>query len=74
MIATGVASVTVKVAEQVTLAPQVLVTVQVTVVVPPQAFGATGVAGLVVIAALQPPLKVVVANQLANAASMVAWV
>ena len=64
------ASVTVKVAEQVTLAPQVLVTVQVTVVVPPQARGAPAL--LFVILAPQPPLKVVVANQVAKAASMVA--
>jgi hypothetical protein len=57
---TAGALVTVKEAEQVTGAEQVLVTVHVTVVEPPQAEGAPAL--LLEIAALQPPEKLTVVN------------
>ena len=63
-----------KVAEQVSFTPQSSATVQVTVVEPPHTSGATGVAGVVVMFALQPPVNVVVVSQVAKAASMAAWV
>lgn len=60
---TGAADVTVNMAEQVTSVWHVDVTVQVTVLEPPHAGGAEP--PLLDMAALQPPEKVVVANQLA---------
>jgi hypothetical protein len=63
---------TVNVAVQVLGPSHELVTVNVTVVVPPQAFGAPEL--LLEMAALQPPLKVAVANHVANLASIAAWV
>ena len=60
---------TVKVAEQVLFASQELVTVNVTVFVPPHAGGAPLL--LLLIAALHPPLKLTVVNQVANFESMV---
>jgi hypothetical protein len=61
---TAGAVVTVKVAEQVFGASHVLVTVNVTVVEPPQAGGAPLL--LLVIALLQPPVKLAVASHVAN--------
>ena len=52
----GVASVTVKVAEHASLCPQSSVAVQVTVRDPPQALGAMGDNGSVLTVGLQPPL------------------
>ncbi len=69
---TGVAGVTVKVRVQVTGASQSLVTVKVTVEVPPQAFGVPGL--LFVNTRLQPPLAVAVANQAAYFVLICAWV
>ncbi|MBV6471751.1 MAG: hypothetical protein JPMHGGIA_00001 [Saprospiraceae bacterium] len=70
MSTTAGASVTVNTAAQVTLGSHEEVTVQVTVVDPPQAGGA--VPALLVIVALQPPEKLTVVNQVAKAASMAA--
>jgi hypothetical protein len=61
--ATGAGPVTVKLRVQVTGASQSLVTVKVTVEVPPQALGVPGL--LFVNTALQPPLAVAVASQAA---------
>src|SRR5690606_40889600 len=65
------AAVTVNVALQVTSVSQSLLTVQVTVVEPPQAEGTPELSLLML--ALQPPLKVVVASQAAKAASIAVW-
>jgi hypothetical protein len=64
----GVSGVTVKLAEQVLLAWQVVpsVSVQVTVMVPPQADGACFPAVSAVSLALHPPPEVTLANQVAN--------
>ena len=51
-----------------------LVYVHVTVVFPPQAFGAIGLLGDVVNIPLQPPVAVVVNNHAANDASIAACV
>ena len=67
-ITAGVAAVTVKVAVQVLLASQELVTVKVTVFEPPQAAGAPVL--LLDNTPLQPPVKLAVANQVANFASI----
>ena len=48
------------------MAAQLLVTVQVTVVDPPHAEGAVGLAGLVVTTLLHPPLLLNVASHVAN--------
>jgi hypothetical protein len=69
---TAGAAVTVNVAVQVLGPSQELVTVNVTVAAPPQAFGAPEL--LLEMAALQPPLNVAVDNQVANLASIAAWV
>jgi hypothetical protein len=69
---TAGAAVTVNVAVQVLGPSHVLVTVNVTVAVPPHAFGAPEL--LLEMAALQPPLKVAVASQVVNFALMAAWV
>ena len=66
---------TVKIAEQVVVSgAQVLVYVQLTVVEPPQALGAVGLAGLVVSTPPHPPDAVAVASQAVNLASIAAWV
>lgn len=65
-------AVTVKVAVQVLLASHVLVTVKVTVLVPPQAAGAPVL--LLVKTALQPPDLVAVLSQVVNLESMADWV
>jgi len=64
--------ITVNTAAQVTLGSQEEVTVQVTVVDPPQAGGATP--ALFVKFALHPPDELAEASQVAKAASMAAWV
>jgi hypothetical protein len=69
---TAGALVTANVAEHVLLGSQELVTVNVTVAVPPQANGAEAL--LLEIAALHPPLNVAVVNQVANFALMAACV
>jgi hypothetical protein len=69
---TAGASVTVNTAEQVALGSQDEVTVQVTVVAPPQASGAAP--PLLDMEALHPPLKVAEASHALNAASMAACV
>lgn len=61
---TAGAAVTANVAEHVLGTSQVLVTVNITVAVPPHAEGAAAL--LLEIAALQPPLKVAVFNQFVN--------
>jgi hypothetical protein len=71
---TGGAGVTVKVFVQVCGTAQLVVYVQVTVVLPPQADGATGAAGVVVSTPLQPPLAVVEASHVAKAVLMAACV
>ena len=66
-------AVTVNVAEHVVVVgAHELVYVQVTVVLPPHAFGAVGVEGDVVNKPLHPPLAVVVNNQAAKEASITA--
>ena len=60
---TAGAEVTVKVALQVTACSQLLTTFQITVLLPPQKDGAPVL--LLLIVALHPPLKVVVANHAA---------
>lgn len=72
MTLTGGAGLTVNVAEQVFGASQSLVTVNVTVVVPPQANGAPVL--LLVNTGLQPPVAETVANQMANLELMAACV
>lgn len=72
VITTAGAAVTAKVAEQVLFGSQELVTVKVTVAVPPQAEGAPLL--LFEIVALHPPENVAVANQVLNFALMAAWV
>jgi len=67
---TAGASVTVNIAAQVTLGSHEEVTVQVTVVDPPQAGGAAP--ALFVKFALQPPAELAEASQVAKAASMAA--
>jgi hypothetical protein len=67
---TAGAAVTVKVAEHVTGLAQELVTVNVTVFVPPQASGAPLLSFVKVV--LQPPLLLAVPNQVANFESIVA--
>ena len=69
---TNGAAATLNVAEHVLLASQVLVTVNVTVFVPPQAEGAPLL--LLDIVALQPPLNETVVNQVANLESIAACV
>jgi ATP-dependent protease HslVU (ClpYQ) peptidase subunit len=64
---------TVNVAEQVLFASQELVTVQVTVLLPPHAAGPV-VPPLCERAALQPPLLLTVPNQVTKASSTCAWV
>lgn len=68
----GVAAATVKVAWPLLPGPQPLVTVKVTMVEPPQNGGAPVL--LLVKTALQPPVKLAVASQLAKAALTAAWV
>lgn len=68
----GGAAATVKVACPTLPGPQPLVTVKVTVVEPPQNGGAPVL--LLVKTALQPPVKLAVASQLAKAASTAACV
>jgi hypothetical protein len=60
--------------QEVVTGSQLLVYVHVTVVNPPNAEGATGVAGTVVNIPSHPPLAVVVRSHAANEASMTAWV
>ena len=67
---TAGAAVTVKVLVHVITGTQLLVYVQVTVALPPQAEGAVGVAGFLVSMPLQPPLAVTVANHAVNLASI----
>jgi hypothetical protein len=64
---------TVKVRVQVAVAPQLLVTLKVTVLLPPQADGAAPTLSLES-TALQPPVKVAEASQLAYLVSMAACV
>lgn len=64
--------VTANVAEHVLLGSQELVTVKVTVAVPPHASGAPEL--LFEMVALQPPLKDAVASHVANFALIAAWV
>ncbi|MBK8660273.1 MAG: hypothetical protein IPN22_15790 [Bacteroidetes bacterium] len=68
---TAGAAVTVKVSLHTTSASQSLLTVQVTVVEPPQAGGA--VVASLLMEALQPPLKDTVPSQVAKAASIAVW-
>jgi hypothetical protein len=70
VITTAGASVTVNVAEHVLFGSQELVTVKVTVFVPPHARGAPEL--LFEIVALQPPVNVAVPNHAANFASIAA--
>jgi hypothetical protein len=69
---TAGAVVTANVAEHVLFGSQELVTVNVTVAVPPHAIGAPVL--LLEIVALQPPLNVAVVNQVANLALIAACV
>ena len=66
MSVTAGAAVTVNDALHVLGASQLLVTVQVTLVTPPQAFGAVGVTGFVVTTLLHPPPDWNVASHAAN--------
>jgi hypothetical protein len=65
---------TVNVALQISLVAQALTTVQFTVTLPPAAGGAVGISGDLANTALHPPLIVAVVSQVANLASIVAWV
>ena len=69
---TGGAGLTVKVALHVLGTSQELVTVKVTVLLPPQKLGAPLLSLLMV--ALHPPLKLTVFSQVANLVSICAWV
>ena len=71
---TGVSFATEKVAVHDADCPQISLTVQVTVVAPPQASGATGVSGSIDILASQPPLYIVVASHKSKAALIAGWV